>query len=71
MIRVLTDRIEISGASWTLFLVLAFCAGLAVGLWIRRPPARRPRAKSEVDTLDGTETMDDLLRRCREPEVRQ
>jgi|HubBroStandDraft_2_1064218.scaffolds.fasta_scaffold00990_21 hypothetical protein len=39
MIHFLTDRIQLSVLVWTFFLMLAFCSGLAVGLWIRRPTA--------------------------------
>jgi hypothetical protein len=71
MIHPLTDHVSLTVWSWTISMMLAFGVGLAVGLWLRRPrPLPSRRTSDERDTLDGTETMGDLLRRCRQPENR-
>ena len=65
MIHPLTDHISLTLWSWTACLTLAFVAGLAVGLWLRRPrPLPCRRVVDERDTLDGTETVTELARRC-------
>jgi hypothetical protein len=69
----MTMTITISLLRWTLILGGVFLIGLAAGAWVwlpgRRRPARRPARVTEetlVDTLDGTETIEELLARCRQ-----
>ena len=65
MIHPLTDHVSLTVWSWTISMMLAFGVGLATGLWLLRPK-RLPRHRTldERDTLDGTETVTELARRC-------
>jgi len=68
VIHPLTDHVSLTIGSWAILLMLAFVLGLIVGLWLRRPcpePAERRRSPDDRDTLDGTETVSEIARRCR------
>lgn len=58
----LSDHVQLTIAAWTTCLMSAHLAGLAVGLRLRRPTARR---RAESVTVDCTETVRELAKRCR------
>jgi len=66
VIHPLTDHVSLTIWGWTILLMLAFVAGLTTGLCLRRPQrAPEPsRTTDERDTLDGTETVAEIARRC-------
>lgn len=54
--------ISASFLTFFLFGMAIFLAGLASGLLVRIPP----RPKTDLaDTLDGTETVEELIARCK------